>query len=303
MKLLILGGSGFVSGRLAELALRSGHEVWTVTRGQHAVRASAHTLTADRRDPDQLRAVLSGLHFNACLDCICFTAQDAAVDLAVLPSVTDRLVVISTDSVYDPHFKRNPQDEKGVYLRDDGYGANKRRMEEALMHEPSAIRWTIFRPGHIFGEGSLTGCYPEETRSAAIPERLRKGDPMRLVGDGHYLLQPVYVDDLCCAMLDCIGLQAAEREVFCIGGPDVITNRQYYEILAGILNCPVRFESIEEEGYLKSHPAASGYLCDRVYDLSKLRASGIRMPEVGIREGLRRQLAWLEAHGPVSLYR
>lgn len=33
MKLLILGGSGFVSGRLAQIATAQGHEVWCVTRG------------------------------------------------------------------------------------------------------------------------------------------------------------------------------------------------------------------------------------------------------------------------------
>lgn len=31
MKLLILGGSGFVSGRLAQIATAQGHEVWCVT--------------------------------------------------------------------------------------------------------------------------------------------------------------------------------------------------------------------------------------------------------------------------------
>ena len=37
MKILILGGSGFVSGTLARLALARGHQVWAVTRGQRAL--------------------------------------------------------------------------------------------------------------------------------------------------------------------------------------------------------------------------------------------------------------------------
>ena len=300
MELLILGGSGFVSSRLAEMALREGHDVWTVTRGLRPARTLAHPVTADRHDAAQLRSALAGLHFDACLDCICYTAQDAETDLAVLPEFTDRLVVISTDSVYDPHSKRNPQNEDGVYLTDGGYGANKRLMEEALLRKPDVIRWTVFRPGHVFGEGSLPGCYPEETRNAAIPDRIRSGEPMRLVGGGHYLFQPIYADDLCRAMLGCIGLESTFGEIFCIGGPDVITNRQYYEMLADILGCPVRFETIDEEGYLEAHPAASGHLCQRVYDLSKLRASGIPMPATGLREGLSRQIRWLEEHGSES---
>ena len=37
MKLLILGGSGFVSGRLAQIAAAQGHEVWCVTRGNRPI--------------------------------------------------------------------------------------------------------------------------------------------------------------------------------------------------------------------------------------------------------------------------
>ena len=34
MKLLIIGGSGLISGHIARMALQAGHEVWAVTRGQ-----------------------------------------------------------------------------------------------------------------------------------------------------------------------------------------------------------------------------------------------------------------------------
>ena len=34
MKVLVIGGSGFLSGTLARTALSQGHQVWTITRGQ-----------------------------------------------------------------------------------------------------------------------------------------------------------------------------------------------------------------------------------------------------------------------------
>ena len=37
--ILLVGGSGFVSGALARLAVSQGYRVWTVTRGQHALPA------------------------------------------------------------------------------------------------------------------------------------------------------------------------------------------------------------------------------------------------------------------------
>lgn len=290
MKLLILGGTGFVSGMLAEQAVREGREVWTVTRGLRSRRTDVHALTADRHSVPELKAALAGLRFDAAVDCICRSAEDALTDLEVLPAMTDRLVVISTDSVYHPAYKKVPQNEDGIYLTGDGYGADKRRMEEAFLTAETTVRWTVFRPGHIFGEGSLAGCFPEETRSRAIPGRIRAGEPMRLVGDGSYLLQPVYVRDLNDAILDCIPRPAAENRIFCIGGPDVVTNRRYYELLAELLGCPVHFESVPEEGYLAAHPEYSGHLCHRVYDLSALREAGIRVPQTSLRTGLRRQL-------------
>ena len=59
MKLLILGGSGFVSGRLAQIAIAQGHEVWCVTRGNRPIPEGVHALTCDAHDPLALRAARS----------------------------------------------------------------------------------------------------------------------------------------------------------------------------------------------------------------------------------------------------
>ena len=49
-KILILGGSGFLSGTMAREALRDGHEVWAVTRGQRPLVQGVHPIVADRKD-------------------------------------------------------------------------------------------------------------------------------------------------------------------------------------------------------------------------------------------------------------
>ena len=58
MKLLIIGGSGLISGHIARMAMQAGHEVWAVTRGQRKVDEGVHALVADRRDVPGLRAAL-----------------------------------------------------------------------------------------------------------------------------------------------------------------------------------------------------------------------------------------------------
>jgi nucleoside-diphosphate-sugar epimerase len=50
MNLLIIGGSGFVSGTLARIALEHGHSVSTVTRGQREIPEGAQSIVVDRKD-------------------------------------------------------------------------------------------------------------------------------------------------------------------------------------------------------------------------------------------------------------
>ena len=298
MRLLILGGSGQLSRRVAELAMDQVHQVWTVTRGRRPVPAGCTSLIADRSDDDALQRALAeaDMHWDAAIDCICMNADNARQDLILLPAFTQRLAVVSTDSVYHPAHKTVPQSEDAPrYMDDGGYGANKRQMEEAFLADKTSLAWTIFRPGHIFGEGFLPGCFPEQSRQADLLSHMRADKPLRLVGGGAYLIHPIYVDDMALALLDCLDKKAAEGEIFCIGGPEAVPNRGYYEILGDLLGHPAKIEAIPEEGYLAAHPECSGHLCQRCYCLDKLRAAGVRMPDMPLREGLRRQVAWLDA--------
>ena len=299
MKLLILGGSGFVSGRLAQIATAQGNEVWCVTRGNRPIAEGVHALMCDAHDPAALRAALASaqLQWDAALDCICRDAASASVDLSVLPAFTNRLLVISTDSVYHPAYKRVPQDETGVYLHDGGYGSSKRQMEEVFLdaaaHSESPFAWTIFRPGHIFGAGSQVGCFPEHSRQPDLIARMNRGEPLRLVGGGKFLIHPIYVDDLCRVLLESIPVSTAFNEIFCIGGPDIVSNAAYYLLLGEILNVPVTIEEIPLAGYLEAHPQFSGHLCHRAYSLEKLRRTGIALPGTPLRAGLQKQVEWL----------
>lgn len=295
MKLLILGGSGQLSGRVAALALEQGHEVWTLTRGVRPLPTGVHALTADREDNASVRAAIEGANtrWDACIDCTGRNPKSAGQCVEFISRYTERFVVVSTDSVYHPAYKTVPQDERNEhYLTDGGYGATKRLMEEVFIG--SDLNYTIFRPGHIFGAGFQLGCYPEHSRQPDLLAHLRAGRPLRLVGGGEFLIHPVYVDDLALAILDCIDKPACFRQIFCIGGADVVTNADYFRLLGKLLSVDVTIETIPLEGYLEAHPQFSGHLCHRSYDMTKLRSAGVRMPCIPLEEGLREQIAWLE---------
>lgn len=298
MRLLVFGGSGFVSKRLAEMALADGNEVWCVTRGTRELPAHIHPIITDRNDAPALDKALNtaGIHWDACLDCICFNADQARTDLLVLKERADRLVVISTDSVYHPDHKSVPQNEDAdAYMDDGGYGALKRQMELVFLEDAGeTIPFTLFRPGHIFGPGSLLGCYPMHSRQKELPDLIRNDCELTLVGGDEFLIQPIYVDDLCRVMLDSLSLNTTLNRVFCIGGPDVITNAEYFRILGELLGHPVKIRDLPTEGFLEANPQFSGHLCNRAYDLTALKEAGVPLPKTSLHEGLQQQIRRLD---------
>ncbi len=304
MKALIIGGSGGLSSVVAKMAMEK-YEVWAVTRGQRTLPNGVKAIVADRNKPDEFKQALAsqGEHWDVVFDCICMNAEHASQDLEVLPAVTKRLVVVSTDSVYDPERKNTPQTEEGFFIEEEGdtatvsYGCNKRRMEEVFIREMEkqspVLDITLFRPGHIYGPGFLLGCFPENSRQKDLPETIINRKKLHLVGLGTYLIQPIYVDDLARVMIECVEQKKTYGNIFCIGGPKAIENRRYYECIGEALGVPVDIEEVPLKGYAKAHPEYSGHLCHRIYDLSKLRDAGIKLPDTSLEDGIRRHLVSL----------
>ncbi len=301
---LIIGGSGGLSGRLATMA-QDEYQVWALTRGLRPLGESIQSLVTDRNDEDAFQSAVmgAGIQWDVVFDCICMKESHAQQDLRVLPQVSKRLVVISTDSVYDPAHKETPQTEETDYYVVDGselpegsYAGNKRKMEEVFLRyweeekrqaEQASLAVTLFRPGHIYGPGFLIGCYPEHSRQPELLDLIAKDMPLSLVAGGIYLTQPIFVDDLAATMLDCVNNHKTFGEIFGIGGPKAVENRIYYELIGELLGKRVTIKEIPLTGYGSDHPEFAGHLNHRIYDLSKLCATGVQCPSTPLKDGLR----------------
>src|SRR5690606_5274960 len=186
--ILLVGGSGFVSGTMARTAVAAGHRVWVITRGQRPLPDGVRGLIADRKDTHSVRQAVrgAGTTFDLVVDCIAYAPEDAQQDIAVFRETAAHLVLISTDFVYDPARRQLPQPESpAAYTPTPGYGHNKRLCELELERgDTGAMRWNVLRPCHIYGAGSQLGCLPEHGRDPKLIARLRAGEPLRLVGGG-----------------------------------------------------------------------------------------------------------------------
>jgi nucleoside-diphosphate-sugar epimerase len=287
-KVLIIGGSGFLSGTLAERAISRGYHVWTLTRGRRHLPAKTINLIADRQDRAAFKQVIEDTltTWDMVIDCIAYSPEDILQDLSVLQGLTGHLVFVSTDFVYDAAFRQFPQNEDTEHFTIEGYGYQKRLAELALVRYPGDLPWTIVRPCHIYGPRSLLGCLPAHSRDADLIDRINAGEPLRLVGGGHFLQQPVLARDLSDMLLDLQNNQNTYSQVLNAAGPDVVESWRYYQIIAEILECDVKIEEIPVGPYLAENPNASSFLCHRFYDLRKAQSLGVQLPGTPLRQGL-----------------
>src|SRR5215470_13736468 len=134
-KILILGGSGFLNGTMAREAVREGHEVSVVTRGQRPLPEGVKAIVADRKQREQFKSQISSanLRWDMVIDSIGYSADDAKQDLECFEGRAKQLVFISTDFVLSPINRPWRVDETYDRFNDTPYGTGKRAAEEVLL--------------------------------------------------------------------------------------------------------------------------------------------------------------------------
>lgn len=207
MKLLIIGGTGFLGRYLGALALDWGHEVTLFNRG-HRQHPDWRELTLLRGDRDQDLSALQGegLHWDLVIDTCCYRPEQAASLSATLLGRCERLIFISTISVYRDFAHQGMDESAPLHQIAAGempadYGPLK-----VLCEAEYRARWgdrlCILRPGVLCGPQDPTG------RLAWWVQRVQRGGPWLLPGRGQDRLQ--YLDVRDCAEFV---LRAAEQRL------------------------------------------------------------------------------------------
>ena len=209
MRLLVLGGTVFLSRAVAAEAVARGHEVVCGCRGESGtVPEGARHVAWDRAEPAPPE--LAGL------------APDAVVDVTRVPSYARRAVAawpdahwvfVSTINVYADEVPgggpgslalHEPVDtDEDPSSSPDLYGAMKVACEQIV--QDGAASALVARPGLIVGPGDPTG------RFAYWPDRLARAEPGEQVlapGDPADVVQVIDVRDLAAWLVD-----AAERRL------------------------------------------------------------------------------------------
>ncbi len=239
MRVLVIGGTLFIGRALVEELLREGHEVSILHRkAKHDFGRRAENLMADRNDGDSVREALAGRRFDAVFDNVYDWERGtspAQVEATVRACASDRLsryVFLSSVAAYGDGLNHKESDPLASESNTNLYVRQKAGTERMLfrMHIQHGLPVVTFRPPFVYGPGNPF------YREQFFWDRLRAGRPVIIPGDGHRLMQFVYLHDLVHAMVRAMVEPRAEGEAFNIGDPKPVTQVELAERLARAAN-------------------------------------------------------------------
>ncbi len=311
-RVLVTGGLGFIGSNLAIRLLELGAEVLLVDAMVPESGANAFNvdpvkdhprlsmrkvdvrdvLTMERLVPDRdLIFNLAGQvsHLDSMRDPYTDLEINCRSQLALLETCRARapqvkVVFASTRQVYGrvPQ-DRLPVDEQHAPNPVDVNGINKLAGERyhILYSEVHGIRTCVLRLTNTYGPRMLV----KNNRQTFIGWFVRQaldGERISLFGDGSQLRDLTYVDDVVAAFLLAGASDAADGEVFNVGGLEPLSLRRITETLIDVAG-EGHYELVPFPKGRKAIDVGSVYLDD-----SKIRRALDWRPTVGLRDGLER---------------
>jgi len=308
MNVLIVGGTGNISTSIVAELLRQGHAVSVVTRGGHRdeLPPEVTRIVADRRDYGAFEATMADHAWDAVIDMVAFTADDAESAVRAFTGRTDHYVVCSTVVTYGDRFTQLPADEDEPQTATDAYGRGKVEMEQIVReaHATGRLPVTIMRPSHTFGRipiiRQVTGL------DTTFIDRLRLGRPILVTDTAEDTTwMSLHVDDAAVAFVHCLGRDVCIGNVYNVVGDETYSWADYHRRIAGAIDLKAELVAAPVDVLLAAGGAQTAILGITAFDgwFSNNRIKG-DVPEfaqrISFEDGMRRNVAYADAHGLIT---
>lgn len=279
-KILVTGGTVFVSRAVAEYFVAKGQDVYVLNRNSRTQSKGVTLIQADRND---LGEILRPYHFDAVID-TAYTSQDVAQLLDALGGC-DEYILISSSAVY-PETGKQPFAENeplGVNRFWGKYGTDKIEAEETLQkRKPGAY---ILRPPYLYGP--MNDVY----REALVFDCALQDRPFYLPGDGEMKLQFFHVHDLC-GFIDVILQKKPEQHIFNVGNPNAVSVREWVALCYQAVGKQARFVNVPKEIEQRKYFCFSDY----EYALDVSGQCEWMKDTRDLQDGLREAFVWYKQH-------
>ena len=238
MRVIVLGGTGWVGHHITRSFESAGHEVVICSRGEKRtyeaeIPEGVPRIRADKSNEADMARVFSG-HYDVVVDSV---PTDASIELVVkYAKRLKRYLHCSSTGGYAP-LPAIPGDETMPYDHFMGGWKQKAEVDSQVMDvfHRKGFPATVIRPPYITGPGLLPIDNFGGRREDFITDIL-ECKPLVLPNDGQALLQPIHVRDLGHAFLLAALSPSAVGQIYNICLEKAVTIAQYLQITAAALD-------------------------------------------------------------------
>jgi nucleoside-diphosphate-sugar epimerase len=262
MRVLVIGGSGYVGRRVTEKLVERGDEVTVVSRGllQPSILSSVESIQVDRKEYPRFEAAFTDRQFDAVIDNIAYDRADAESSVRAFRGRIGQYLYTSTMAVYDSSRMDRPVRESDAVLshlltpeevansayhpnpaRALTYTNGKRQVELVFQEASGEFAFTALRAPIVVGPDDRT------QRIWWFVQRILDGGPFVYPSWGNgRVFQVVYADDLAGAFVTATGNPSALNREFNIAEPEVFSPETWIDGLAAALGRESRCVRIPE---------------------------------------------------------
>ena len=309
MKLLIIGGTGKISTPVTRALIERGDSITLFNRGQRSIAFAgrARELRGDRHDvADFERQIREAGTFDCVIDMIGYRPEEVAASIRALTGRCGQYVFCSTVDVYQRPSTHYPYREGEPLHSLSEYGRNKVRCERVLeqAHSDGAFALTILRPAHTYDDSGII--HHAMGRSTALLDRLRRGMPVIVHGDGQSLWVAAHAEDVATGFVGAIGNTRAFGRGYHLPGEEWLTWNVYHRVVAEVLGAPppdlvhIPTELLVRLAPRHAATCAPNFQYPNIFDATAARDELGYRYTIPVRRGFERVVAWLEARDAIT---
>ncbi len=307
MKVLIIGGTGFISGQIAEKAAAAGHEVVLFNRGLRNPSAPYDVINGDAKDLKAFKADLLAAKPDVVVHCIAYNERQANDLVSVFEGTKAHVIALSSADSYEAFQRLNRGEEADQPVRETSetsrtqhylksFGLpdyDKNLMTSALLdaHKTGKIEATVFRVPMVYGPGDPQYAY----RHGRIIRHIVDSKPEIVMSatEQAQIFTYGYVENVAAAVVHSFGRPEVKGQVYNLGEEEVRTQRRWAELYAENAGHTFKFRIVPPEalgGANDEHPR------NFVMDCSRFRLDTGFTEPVDLKEAIKRTHDWAVQH-------
>lgn len=305
MKICIVGGTGNISQPIVKLLLEQGHEVVVFNRGQTAkAPEGARVIVGDRHHREDFERRMQAEKFDAAIDMICFNAEDAASSVRAFRDV-GWFVQTSTVCTYGIHYDYFPADETHPLRPISEYGRDKAAADHVYLeaYHRGKFPAVIIKPSTTYGP--VQGMVRQVCWDFQWIDRVKKGKPILVCGDGNALHQHLHVDDIAHAFVGVIGKEHTIGQTYNAVRRGYTTWAEYHRLAGKVLGRETELVGVPFEDLKRLNVPDFG-ICEDIfahhiyYSSEKLfRDVPEFNPRISLEQGMTQVFAVMERDGRI----